>query len=525
MHVWELDNTAIASIALGMLVCGALFLRLIRSKRSARDAGAFTRALIESSPDGVFAFDCERRYVVWNRRIAEITGIEPEAMLGRMPHETPLRLEADAIAAGAAALRGETVELRDERLALPTVGERHFDVIYAPLLDAEGRIAGALGHARDVTTRNALEQQLRQSHKLEAIGQLAGGIAHDFNNLLMGIGGHAAVALSQAPESLHADLEAIRQSVARGASLTEQLLFFARRRERPFERVELNAVALEAAEQIRSVASDAIAIELDFRDPSWVSADASQIGQAILALATNACEAMPDGGTLRLRTRPAGTDHVQLIVEDNGRGIPEDVKPHIFEPFFTTKEVGRGAGLGLASTYGVVTQCGGSIELDSTVGRGTKVTITLSRPHLDALPATSEGPAAAGSTQATILFVEDDPIVRGLLRDGLEQEGHAVVTAAAPTEALRYVANGGSFDVLVTDVVMPELSGGELAARLRDQGHAFLTVYISGFPASGITLDERSMFLQKPFQLGELYAAVERLRDAFPADTRAVRLD
>ncbi|HEY3921133.1 MAG TPA: ATP-binding protein [Gaiellaceae bacterium] len=517
------DDTSIAAIALAMLVCGGLFRRLIRTNRSAENAGALAKSLIESSPDGIFAFDRNRRYIVWNRRNAELTRVSAEEAIGRGPYEIPLHLREDAIDAGAAALRGETVELTEERLVVPGGGERTFEVIYTPLYDAQGKIAGALGHTRDVTTRKALEEQLRQSHKLDAIGQLAGGIAHDFNNLLMGIGGHAAVALSQAPDELKHDLEEIRHSVARGAGLTEQLLFFARRRERPFERVELNALALDAAEEIRRT-FDAIEVELDFRDPSWVSGDTAQLGQAILALATNACEAMPKGGRLRLRTRPAGADHVQLVVEDNGRGIPDDVKPHIFEPFFTTKEVGGGAGLGLASTYGIVTQCGGSIEVESAVGHGAKFTITLPRPHVDETPTPSASNPEQPAT-ATILFVEDDPVVRSLLRDGLEEQGHAVVTASAPTEALAYVANGGTFDLLVTDVVMPELSGGQLVERLRAHGLSFLTVYISGFPATGIELDDRSSFLQKPFQLDELHRAVGRLLDAFPADPSALRLD
>jgi CheY-like chemotaxis protein len=264
------------------------------------------------------------------------------------------------------------------------------------------------------------------------------------------------------------------------------------------------------AEEIGRTFGEAIKIELDFRDPSWVSGDTAQLGQAILALATNACEAMPKGGRLRLRTRPAGSDHMQLVVEDNGRGISDDAKAHIFEPFFTTKAAGRSAGLGLASTYGIVTQCGGSIDVESTPGHGAKFTITLPRPHVDEPPTTIE-PSHAQPTTATILFVEDDPVVRPLLRDGLEEQGHAVVTAATPTEALAYVANGGTFDLLVTDVVMPELTGGELVERLQARGLSFLTVYISGFPASGIVLDERSAFLQKPFALDELYGAVARL--------------
>jgi CheY-like chemotaxis protein len=203
---------------------------------------------------------------------------------------------------------------------------------------------------------------------------------------------------------------------------------------------------------------------------------------------------------------------VQLAVEDNGTGIPDDIKPHVFEPFFTSKGVGHGTGLGLASAYGIVTQSGGSIEFDSTVGRGTTFTIILpaSAPGAPE-PIPAREPVASEAT-ATILLVEDEPIVRDLIAAGLEEEGYTVIAKPAPSEALGYVEEGGAFDFLITDVVMPGIGGGELVERIRSAvGSSFDTIYISGYPASGITLDEHSSFLQKPFELDELYAHVERV--------------
>jgi CheY-like chemotaxis protein len=203
---------------------------------------------------------------------------------------------------------------------------------------------------------------------------------------------------------------------------------------------------------------------------------------------------------------------VQLAVEDTGTGIPDDVKPHVFEPFFTSKGVGHGTGLGLSSAYGIVTHNGGSIELDSTVGQGTTFTITLAAAAPDDHEPIPARVQAATEATATILLVEDEPVVRELIAAGLEDEGYTVIAQPAPAEALAFVEEGGVFDFLITDVVMPGLGGGELVERIRSAvGSCFDTIYISGYPASGITLDERSVFLQKPFELKELYAHVERV--------------
>jgi PAS domain S-box-containing protein len=509
------DSSAVAAVLLAVFVCGLLFWRFVRSNATATSSRAFAESILESSPDGIFAYDMDGRYAVWNRATEELTGLARADVIGRLPTDTPAGPVEGALDARRAALHGERVALENVVVDVPQSRGRVMSVIYAPLYDGQGRIVGGLGHVRDVTERNALEQKLRQAQKLEAIGQLAGGIAHDFNNLLMGIRGYASLALQRAPENdavLRSNLDEISKATTRARTLTEQLLFFAGRREPRADAVDLNALAREVSELLGGLVAQRVSIELDLREPACVTGDAAQLEQVLISLGTNARDAMPDGGVLTIRTRPAGPDHVQLAVEDTGIGIPDDVKPHVFEPFFTSKGVGHGSGLGLSSAYGIVTQNGGSIEFDSTVGQGTTFTITLPTAAPDdhePIPARAQ---AATEATATILLVEDEPVVRELIAAGLEDEGYTAVAYPAPAEALAFVEDGGAFDFLITDVVMPGIGGGELVERIRSVvGDCFDTIYISGYPASGITIDERSVFLQKPFELKELYAHVERV--------------
>ena len=509
------NDSALAAVLLAAIVCAALFWRLVRSNATAKSSHAFAESILESSPDGIFAYDMDGRYAVWNRATEELTGLARAGVLGHLPPVTPAGLVEGAREAREAALRGERVELENVLVNVPPAEGRVMNVIYAPLYDGRGKIVGGLGHIRDVTERNALEQELRQAQKLEAIGQLAGGIAHDFNNLLMGIRGYASLALQRASASdpvLRNNLDEISKATTRARVLTEQLLFFAGRRERRSVAIDLNALVRDVKELLDGLVQQSVSIELDLREPAWVTGDAAQLEQVLINLGTNARDAMPEGGVLTIRTRPAGTDHVQLAVEDTGTGIPDDVKPRVFEPFFTSKGVGRGTGLGLSSAYGIVAQNGGSIEFDSTVGRGTTFTITLpaSAPALpEPIPAREP---AANEVTATILLVEDEPIVRDLIAAGLEGEGYTVIAKPGPSEALGYVEEGGVFDLVITDVVMPGIGGGEMVERIRSAvGSSFDTIYISGYPASGITLDQHSSFLQKPFELDELYAHVERV--------------
>lgn len=509
------DDSAIAAVLLAAIVCGLLFWRFLRSNATAKSAHAFTESILESSPDGIFAYDMDGRYAIWNHATEKLTGLAREDVIGRLPAETPAGLVDGARPAREAALRGERGELRNAVVDVVGAEGRAMNVVYAPLYDGQGKIVGGLGHVRDVTERNVLEQQLRQAQKLEAIGQLAGGIAHDFNNLLMGIRGSASLALQRAPENdpvLRSNLDDISKATTRARVLTEQLLFFARRREQRTDAIDLNALVREVAELLRGLIEPSVSIELDLREPALVTGDGAQLEQVLINLGTNARDAMPAGGVLRIRTCLAGSDCVQLAVEDNGTGIPDDIKPHVFEPFFTNKGVGHGTGLGLASAYGIVTQSGGSIEFDSTVGRGTTFTISLPASAPAAPEPIPAREPAANEAAATILLVEDEEIVRDLIAAGLEEEGYTVIAKPAPSEALAYVEEGGVFDFLITDVVMPGIGGGALVERIRSAvGSSFDTIYISGYPASGITLDEHSSFLQKPFELSELYAHVERV--------------
>ena len=503
------------AIALAVLTCAFLFWRFRRASSAAGAASALSNSLVESSVDGVFAFDRERRYTVWNRACEELTGMSRNEMIGRTPGETLLPPASPHVDIGAKALLGEKAELLGNTMSLPRHGERTFDITYAPIYEASGSIVGGLGHLRDVTERHELEKQLRQAQKLEAVGQLAGGIAHDFNNLLMAIGGYNSLALRHADgdEELRNHLTKVEFATGRAGDLTQQLLGFARLQVHQTQILDLNELVRRAAAIVRPLLGSAIELILDLdNNPPSVDADPTQLQQLLRHLAENAHDAMPDGGSLTIKTRN-DADRVSLALIDTGCGIPENIKPRIFEPFFTTKGVGEGTGLGLASVYGVVEQSGGTISVESKTGEGATFTITFAAARAAETVTTVATPIReTRGTSATILLVEDNLTVLELVKAALEDRGYDVVSAATPLVALTHVDRGGMFDLLITDVVMPELSGIDLAARLRTATmEPFRTIYMSGYPRSGFKLDAHSAFLQKPFELGQLFALADSL--------------
>jgi two-component system cell cycle sensor histidine kinase/response regulator CckA len=503
------------AMILTVLTSAFLFWRFRRASSAAGAASALSDSLVESSVDGVFAFDRNRRYTVWNRACEELTGMSRDEMLGRTPTETLLPLASPQLDVGAKALHGEKAELLGNTMSLPRRGERTFDIAYAPIYDATGSIVGGLGHLRDVTERHAMEQQLRQAQKLEAVGQLAGGIAHDFNNLLMAIGGYSSLALGHANgnEELRSHLTQVEVATHRAGDLTQQLLGFAQLQVRQEQVLDLNEVVRQAGSLTRPLLGPTTELILDLASkPTNIDADPTQLQHLLRHLTENARDAMPEGGSLTITTRN-NEDHVELAVTDTGCGIPDNVKPRIFEPFFTTKGVGEGSGLGLASVYGVVEQSGGTISVESEIGKGATFTIIFATARTREPITTSEVPKRrAPGHSPTILLVEDNVTVLELVKAALEVRGYDVVSAATPLVALTHVDRGGVFDLLVTDVVMPELNGIELAVRLRAAtSQPFRTIYMSGYPRSGFTLDEHSVFLQKPFELGQLFALADSL--------------
>jgi PAS domain S-box-containing protein len=383
----------------------------------------------------------------------------------------------------------------------------------------------------DLSEKRAFEEQLRQAQKLEAIGLLAGGIAHDFNNLLMVIGGYASMLVgSEAlPESARLYASEIMGAYTRGADLTQQLLAFSRRTQLNTRVLSLNDSVREMRGLLARLVGEPVTLDLDLQpELGAIEADESQLGQVLMNLAANARDAMPDGGVLRLATsnrsldaaeadqlKVAPGDYVELAVSDSGEGMDERTQAHIFEPFFTTKPQGKGTGLGLAVSYGIVSQSGGTIELESTLGAGTTFRILLPRTE-----ATSIGEPVAprekpGALAARVLLVEDDEQVRVLTRQMLEQLGCTVHDAATPEEALALARDlRWQIDVLVTDVVMPGLNGPALAEELAADRADLPVLYVSGYPASALSgrrSELGSAYLTKPYTREQLKMALVNL--------------
>ncbi len=393
--------------------------------------------------------------------------------------------------------------------------------------------------AEDVTERRALEQQLRQSQKMEAVGRLAGGIAHDFNNLLMVISGYSEFLLDRlGPDpALRGPAQEIAGAAQRASSLTRQLLAFSRKQMMAPKILDLNAVVTENLKMLtRVIGEDIDLVMVPAPDLGAVRADVSQIDQVILNLAVNARDAMPSGGRLTIETSNVTLDeeyarlhgplspgeYVMLAISDNGLGMDSETQSHIFEPFFTTKGP-KGTGLGLSTVYGIVKQSGGYIWVYSEVGKGTTFKIYFPRiaerteaPAL-VVPADEAAPAEPGTE--TILLAEDEANLRYLARQFLEKQGYKVIEAADGAAAMQIaVAHEGVIHLLLTDVIMPGMNGRELAQRISEIRPQTRVLYMSGYTENVIghdgTLDAGVQLLQKPFTLRDLKNKVREVLDS-----------
>jgi PAS domain S-box-containing protein len=387
----------------------------------------------------------------------------------------------------------------------------------------KGFRTGVQGIARDITARKELEGQLRQAQKMEAIGRLAGGIAHDFNNLLTAIVGYSDLVSSELPPGspLREDLGEIQRAASSAGSLTRQLLIFSRKDVMKPEAVDLNEVVNRIERMLRRIVGENIEFIVRLsRDLGCIEADVGQIEQVVMNLAINARDAMPDGGTLRIetagvelaeafvRTHPGSKTgrFVQLTVTDTGHGMTPEVQAQIFTPFFTTKGPSTGTGLGLATVHGIVQQSGGWIEVESAIGQGTRFSIYL--PQLTTPPpqrVAAAAPAAGAATgSGTILFVEDDESIRTLSTRMLRHHGFTVLPARHAAEALHLAADSNRrIDLLLTDIVMPGMSGRELALQLLQSRPDLKVLYTSGYSADIVALRDIQVtgpgFMQKPY--------------------------
>ena len=507
--------------------------------------------LVDSLPDAVFVLGPEGRIVAFNASATRLLGLREEAM-GQFVDQ--VALEPPGLVAVCRAAGDQEIEIvgglgqpgpvvLDGR-AIPTLSERWLSVRVTGIRDDPGGEPGKLVVVRDVTERRALENERRaagdrelelasrmgHSARMEAVGQLAGGGAHDFNNLLTAIRGFAELHLAEhAPNDPgREDIVEIQRAAERAAQLTQGLLAFSRRAEVHPAALDLTEVAREAVALLSRLVGENIVVRLDANaDVPCVLADRVQIDQVLLNLAANARDAMPAGGVLAVAVKPAtlpegfvashpgaqGGGHVLLEVSDTGVGMDEATQQHLFEPFFTTKPRGEGTGLGLASVYGIVKQAGGYIDVASHPGAGSVFQIYL--PALErATPETrtrhTTGRIRSDGTE-TVLLVEDDTAVRRFAQRVLQGSGYRVVAFSDPGAALEAVmADPGSFDALVTDVVMPTMSGPSLAERIEAVRPRLPALFISGYGAKALLAGALPR-LAKPFSGGDLAEAVGAL--------------
>ncbi|HTJ01727.1 MAG TPA: ATP-binding protein [Methylovirgula sp.] len=413
-------------------------------------------------------------------------------------------------------------------------GNRSARLFISPADEAEG--TGATIYALDTTELRTLQENFAQSQKMQAIGQLAGGVAHDFNNVLTAIIGYSDLLLAnhRPTDPSFQDIMQIKQNANRAAGLVRQLLAFSRRQTLRPQVLQLGDVLSDLQMLMRRLVGEKIALDLRHGRDLWiVKADLNQFEQVIVNLVVNARDAMPGGGRIELRTRnvaaadcaqlgekllPPG-DYVAIEVEDNGHGIPADLKEKIFEPFFTTKEVGKGTGLGLSMVYGIVKQTGGYVFCDSTVGEGTTFRILLPR-HIpvEGEDETKKEVAKKAATDltghGTILLVEDEEAVRAFGARALGTRGYTVLEAATGMEALEVAEqNAGAIDLIISDVVMPEMDGPTMFGELRKRGVTAKVIFVSGYAeeafAKNLPVGEDFGFLPKPFTLKQLIETVK----------------
>ena len=405
------------------------------------------------------------------------------------------------------------------------------------LRDADGRPGRMVGTVQDTTERRLLEQQLRQSQKMEAIGRLAGGIAHDLNNALTAIAGYAELALNEvdADHPARADVEEIRRGAERAGSVTRQLLAFSRKEILEPRVFSLNDTVANIARLLSRLLGLDVHVLTSVADglPS-VLGDPGQVEQAIINLAVNARDAMPEGGRLELATsldvvdEPFARTHqpmaagryVVLRVTDSGHGMSRDTQARIFEPFFTTKDVGKGTGLGLSMVYGTLKQIGGFIFVDSAIGRGTTFRLYFP-PAAARMAPVAAAPATTAQVERkgreTLLVVEDEPAVRNLVASALRHDGYTLLLASSADEALQLAdAHDGPLDLLLTDAIMPGKSGIELANVMCARRPGLPIIIMSGYTEEDLSsagLAEPVSLLQKPFTPRELRRRIREILD------------
>jgi two-component system, cell cycle sensor histidine kinase and response regulator CckA len=496
------------------------------------------RIHVEHTPLAVIEWDPEFRVVAWNAAAEHIFGFSRDEAIGQHAYfivPPDIRQHVAEIGQG---LLQQTAGTRSTNDNVTKDGRTISCEWYnTPLVDESGRVLGIASLVQDVTERVALEQKLRQSEKMEAIGRLAGGVAHDFNNILTVIMGYTHILSDGLPAAsqLTDATSQIRSAAEHAAGITRQLLAFSRRQILAPQVIDLNEIMMSLDLMLRRLIGEDIAVlTMPGRGLGAVNADPGQIEQVIMNLALNARDAMPNGGKLTLETENMDLGdayarehpplqpgrYVMLAVSDTGTGMSPATQAHIFEPFFTTKEIGKGTGLGLSTVYGIVKRSGGYIWVYSEPGKGTTFKIYLPRVDQAAEKLrTDRQPASAEGGSETILLVEDDPQLRELTSSILEQCGYKVVLAANADEGLAMCRTiDRDLHLLVTDVIMPGMNGRQLAEQVQQISPKTRVLYVSGYTNNAIVhygvLDPGLWFLPKPFSLSALVAKVREVLDA-----------
>ena len=501
----------------------------VRTALAAREAEEERRLLtkaVEQVDESILVTDRDARVLWVNPAFERTTGYTREEAVGENPRflksgrQDASLYEAmwKTLLAGEAWRGRLTNRRRDGSLV-------EVDATISPLRDPGGSVRHYVAVERDVTRETALQRQLERSQRVEALGRMAGGIAHDFNNLLGVIRGYAELILRypQSEAERQSGLEEIVRAADRGARLTSQLLAFGRRQLLKPHAVDLRAALAEMDAMLRKILGDDVLLEVRVPEALWATVDPGRLEQVVLNLVTNARDAMPSGGRMTIEAAAGearGRETVVLRFSDTGVGMPAEVLAHLFEPFFTTKAEGKGTGLGLATVYGIVGQSGGSVSVESAPGAGTafEVVLPAASPDEGASEAARVAlPAPRG--RETILVVEDQDVLRGIVARALAASGYRVLESAEASEAARLAAGGGPpVDLVLADVAMPGESGWSLVRRLRGERPSLKALFMSGRGADALppdaASDPRVSVIAKPFRLEDLSRAVREALDA-----------
>ncbi|MDX6446944.1 MAG: two-component system, cell cycle sensor histidine kinase and response regulator CckA [Blastocatellia bacterium] len=508
-----------------------------RAEEQLRESEERYRDTVENARDIIYTHDLRGNYTSVNKAGEQITGYTREEARTMNVSQTVAPEFLDKARQMLGRKLNENEETVYDLEIIAKDGRRIAVEVNTRLIYRDGVAVGVEGIARDITERKHLEAQLRQSQKMEAVGRLAGGIAHDFNNLLTVINGYSELALQQLqPEdTLTRNLEEIKRAGNRAGSLTRQLLAFSRKQVLQPKVLDLNVLISDLEKMLRRVIGEDVDLRTVLKPKlGRVDADPGQIEQVIMNLVVNARDAMPDGGQLTIETENAYLTeeyarqhitgkpgpYVMVAVSDNGSGMNDETKARLFEPFFTTKDQGKGTGLGLSTVYGIVKQSMGYIWVYSEVGLGTTFRVYLPSidGEADSKPVSQPGQLIARGSE-TILLVEDDEMVRDLTRTTLEASGYRVLQATNGVEAILVCQqNPEPIHLLLTDVVMPGMSGRAVADRLHPLRPQMLVLYMSGYTEDAIVqhgvLNEGVNFIEKPFAPSALARKVREVLDA-----------